>query len=31
MVMIKARFRINVMVIVRDCLGFQLRVGVSVG
>ena len=30
MLRIKARVRINVMVMVRDCLGFQLRVGVGV-
>ena len=30
MLRIKARVRINVMVRVRDCLGFQLRVGVEV-
>ena len=33
MLRIKARVRINIMVMVRDCLGFQLRVwlGVAVG
>ena len=30
MLRIKARVRINVIVMVRDCLGFQLRVGVEV-
>ena len=31
MLWIKARVRINVMVMVRECLGFQLRLGVRVG
>ena len=31
MLRIKAKVRINVMVMVRDCLGFQLRVEVGVG
>ena len=31
MLRIKARVRINVMVMVRDCFGFQLKVEVGVG